>query len=151
MKLPDDWQIRVIQLLSVFGMFVAYFLLLFHNGDIVGVCEPGGFEDCGIVSGPGAPYSAIGPIPVALIGLLGYITIFMVAWLKDWVGILDDYLPEIMIGLTGLAVVFTLYLTLLEIFIIHAVCRYCLISAGIIIIQLILAIGYIRAVNKAVD
>jgi len=151
MQRPDDWQLRLIQLLAVFGMFVAYFLLLFHRGDLIGVCEPGGFEDCGQVSGPGAPYSAIGPIPVALIGLLGYIVIFMAVWLKDWIALLDDYLPEIMVGLTGLAFLFTMYLTALEIFVIHAVCRYCLISAGIITIQLILSISYIRSINRAAE
>lgn len=151
MHKPDDWQIRLIQLLAVVGMFVAYFLLLFHRGDLIGVCEPGSFEDCGRVSGPGAPYSAIGPIPVALIGLLGYIAIFMVVWLKDWLSIVDDYAPEILVGLTGLAFVFTAYLTALELFVIHAVCRYCLISAGIITIQLILAIMYMRSMNKADD
>ncbi|MCB8982546.1 MAG: vitamin K epoxide reductase family protein [Ardenticatenaceae bacterium] len=151
MQRPDDWQLRLIQLLAVFGMFVAYFLLLFHRGDLIGVCEPGGFEDCGQVSGPGAPYSAIGPIPVALIGLVGYIVIFLAVWLKDWIAALDDYMPEIMVGLTGLAFVFTLYLTSLELFIIHAVCRYCLISAGIVTLQLILAIFYMRHVNSASD
>ena len=151
MQKPDDWQIRFIQLLAVVGMFVAYFLLLFHRGDLIGVCEPGGFEDCGQVSGPGAPYSAIGPIPVALIGLTGYIVMFLAVWLKDWITALDDYLPEIMVGLTGLAFVFTLYLTSLELFVIHAVCRYCLISAGIVTIQLVLAISYIRSANRAVD
>ncbi|MBK8985855.1 MAG: vitamin K epoxide reductase family protein [Chloroflexi bacterium] len=151
MQKPDDWQLRLIQLLAVVGMFVAYFLLLYHNGVLLSVCAPNGFDDCGQVSGPGAPYASIGPIPVALIGLLGYITMFMVIWLKDWLSILQDYAPEIMVGLTGLAFVFTAYLTALEIFVIHAVCRYCLISAAIITVQLILSIIYMRSIGKAAD
>jgi uncharacterized membrane protein len=151
MQRPDDWQLRLIQLLAVVGMFIAYFLLLFHRGDLIGVCEPGGFEDCGRVSGPGAPYSTVGPIPVALIGLLGYIAMFMVVWLKDWVSVVDDYAPEILVGFTGLGFLFSMYLTALEAFVIHAYCRYCLISAGIIIVQLILAISYMRSVNRATD
>ncbi len=151
MQRPDDWQLRIIQFLAVVGMFVAYFLLLFHRGDIIGVCEPGGFEDCGRVSGPGAPYSAIGPIPVALIGLLGYIAIFVVIWLKDWIHLVEDYTAEIIVGFTGLGFLFSLYLTALEVFIIHAYCRYCLVSAGIITVQLVLAISYLRSVNRAAD
>jgi uncharacterized membrane protein len=149
MNIPKDWSLRLIQLLSIPGMFLAYYLLLYHNGQLFSVCEPSGFEDCGLVSGPGAPYSSIGPIPVALIGLVGYITIFLVIWLKDWIYIIDDYLPEIMIGLTGIAFLFSAFLTSLEVFIIHAYCRYCLMSAGIIVIMLILAILYLRSVNKA--
>jgi uncharacterized membrane protein len=148
MQKPQDWQLQIIQLLAVFGMFIAYFLLLYHSGDLITVCKSGTWEDCGLVSGPGAPYAAIGPIPVALIGLIGYIAIFLTIWLRDWVDFLEEYAPEIVVGLTGLAVLFTLYLTTLEAFIIHSFCRYCLISAGNIIIMLILAIIYLRKVNK---
>ena len=149
MNMPKDWPLRLIQLLSVPGMFLAYYLLLYHNGQLFSVCEPNGLEDCGLVSGPGATYSAIGPIPVALIGLIGYITIFLAIWLKDWVLLIDDYIPEIMLGLTGIAFLFTAFLTGLEIFVIHAFCRYCLMSAGVIIIMLILAVINLRIVNKA--
>ena len=148
MHKPQDWQLQIIQLLAVFGMFIAYFLLLYHNGDLITICKSGTWEDCGLVSGPGAPYASIGPIPVALIGLIGYIAIFLTIWLQDWVNILEDYAPEIVVGLTGLAVLFTLYLTMLEAVVIHAFCRYCLISAGNIIIMLILSISYLRKVNK---
>ena len=149
MSIPRDWSIRLVQLLTIPGMFLAYYLLLYHNGQLFSVCEPNGFEDCGLVSGPGAPYSSIGPIPVALIGLIGYITIFLTIWLKDWVQLIDDYLPEIMLGLTGIAFLFTAFLTSLEAFIIHAYCRYCLMSAGVIVIMLILSIIYLRSVNNA--
>ena len=149
MRIPDNWQLRVIQLLTIPGMFLAYYLLLYHDGQLFSVCKPGGFEDCGLVSGPGATYSAIGPIPVALIGLVGYITIFLSIWLKDWIDFIDDYIPEIMLGLTGIAFLFTAFLTSLEIFVIHAYCRYCLMSGGIIVIMLILAITYLRSANKA--
>lgn len=151
MRIPEDWQLRIIQLLSIPGLFLAFYLLLYHNGDLFSVCEPGGFEDCGLVSGPGAPYASVGPIPVALIGLIGYITIFLVVWLKDWVQFVDDYLPEIMLGLTGIAFLLTVFLTGLEAFVIHAYCRYCLMSAGIILIMLILAISFLRSVNKATE
>jgi uncharacterized membrane protein len=149
MSIPKNWPIRLIQLLALPGMFLAYYLLLYHNGQLFSVCEPSGFEDCGLVSGPGARYSTIGPIPVALIGLIGYITIFLTIWLKDWVQLIDDYLPEIMLGLTGLAFLFSAFLTALEAFVIHAYCRYCLISAGVIVIMLILSIINLRTANNA--
>ncbi|MEZ4519054.1 MAG: vitamin K epoxide reductase family protein [Chloroflexota bacterium] len=77
----DDWQARVIQLLAVPGLLISFYLLLYHNGVIPEVCRPSGWENCGIVSGPTAPYSSIGPVPVALIGFLGYLAIFLVTWL----------------------------------------------------------------------
>ncbi len=147
-KWPEDWQIRLIQLLAVPGLIIAFYLLLYHNGDLVNACTPSGWDDCGKVSGPDAPYSAIGPIPVALIGLVGYAVLFLMTWLKDWWSWLEAYLPELMVGLTGLAFLFTLGLTALEIFVIQAVCRFCIVSAAIITIMFILAISYLRAVNS---
>jgi uncharacterized membrane protein len=140
----EDWRIKLIQLLSVGGILVAYYLLLFHNGVLVASCGSGGWDDCGIVSGPDAPYSSIGPIPVALIGLLGYAIMFLMVWLKDWWPLLDDYLPELMLGITSTALLFTLGLTALELFVIHAVCSYCLVSAIIVLITFLLSVSYVR-------
>lgn len=143
-----DWQIKVIQLISVAGIVVAYYLLLFHNGAVLAACTGSGWDDCGAVSGPDAPYSSVGPIPVALIGLVGYAAIFLATWLKDWLPRLDDYLPEILVGMTGLAFAFSMWLTALELFVIHAVCRYCVVSAVFVTILFGLAISYLRAVNR---
>jgi uncharacterized membrane protein len=145
---PEDWQLRLIQLLSVPGVIIAFYLLLYHNGDLINVCEPSGWDDCGQVSGPDAPYSSIGPIPVALIGLVGYGLIFLVIWLKDWWSLLDDYSPELLVGLTGVAFLFSLGLTSLEVFVINAICRYCVLSATIVTIMFILAISYLRSFGR---
>ena len=146
---PSDWQVRLIQLLAVPGLMIAFYLLLYHNGDLVNVCRPSGWDDCGKVSGPDAPYSAIGPIPVALIGLVGYALIFLVAWLKDWWSLLDDYSPEILVALTGFAFLFSLGLTALELFVIGAICRFCVVSALIITVMLVLSISYLSSFNQA--
>jgi len=143
MNIPDKWQALVIQLLAVPGMLLAYYLLLYHNGVLFTSCTVNEIFDCGQVSGPGAPYSSIGPIPVALIGLIGYATIFLVVWLGNWSDLIDDYLPELLIGLTGLAFIFTLGLTMLEIFVIHAICQFCLYSAIIVLIIFLLALSLV--------
>ena len=149
MQLPENWQVRLIQLLAVGGMMVAFFLLLFHEGKLISVCSSGGWDDCGQVSGPTARYASFGPIPVALLGLVGYIAIFLAVWLEEWIEFVEIYLAEILIGLTGMAFLVSLGLTLLEVFVIHHICRYCVVSAVIVTIQFILAIVYLRAVNKA--
>jgi uncharacterized membrane protein len=148
---PSDWQLRLIQLLAVPGLIIAFYLLLYHNGDLVNVCKPSGWDDCGKVSGPDAPYASIGPIPVALIGLAGYITIFLATWLRDWIAMLDDYIPEVMVGLTGIAFLFSLGLTGLEIFVIQAICRFCVLSALLVTAMFILSISYLRQVDNAED
>lgn len=143
------WPVRLIQLLAVPGLLVAFYLLLYHNGALTATCAVSRWEDCGLVSGPDAPYASIGPIPVALIGLIGYGLIFLAIWLSDFILLIEDYLPELLVGLTGLALLFTIGLTALEVFIIHAVCRYCLVSAGIIVLMFILAVHNLRVANRA--
>ncbi len=145
---PEDWPVNIIQLLAVPGIVIAFFLLLFHNGNLIEVCSASGWDDCGIVSGPDGKYSAIGPIPVALIGMVGYSAIFLAVWLRDWWPIIDDYLPELLVALTGLAFLVSVGLTALELFVIHAICRYCVVSAVIITIMLILSIGHLRSVGR---
>ncbi len=149
MTLPENWQIRLIQLLAVPGIVVAYYLYLYHNGTLFTTCSVNALFDCGQVSGPESPYSSIGPIPIALLGLIGYIIIFLLAWLQDWVAIIDDYMPELMTAVVGLAFLFTLGLTLLELFVIHAFCQFCLISAGIILLMTILAASYLISSRRS--
>lgn len=144
-----DWQVRIIQLLAVPGLLISYYLWLFHNGNLVGVCAPSGWDDCGLVSGPDAPFSSIGPVPVAAMGFTGYAIIFTLIWLRSWISAIDDYLPELLVGITGLALLFTLYLTGLELFVIHAFCRYCIVSAVIVIIMFALSVSYLREMNTA--
>lgn len=145
---PHDWQVRLIQLLAVAGLFVAYYLLLYHNGTLVAVCSGNGWDDCGQVSGPNALYSSFGPVPVALIGLMGYALIFLLTWLPGWWPGLDDYLPELLVGTIGLGFLFSIGLTALELFVIHALCRYCVMSAVLVTIMLALAISYLVSLQR---
>jgi uncharacterized membrane protein len=147
-NLPDDWQVRLIQLLAVPGLMLAFYLLLYHEGKLVDVCTASGWDDCGKVSGPDAPYSSIGSIPVALIGLVGYATLFLVVWLKDWLALVEDYLPELLVGLTAVAFLFSVGLTGLELLVIHAICRFCVVSAVIITVMFGLALHYMREVTR---
>lgn len=145
------WQLRVIQLLAVAGLLLAFYLWLFHEGQLIAVCSGSGWDDCGQVSGPDAPYASLGPIPVAAIGFVGYLTIFLLIWLQDWLPLLRHYMVELMLGLTGLALLFSLGLTALEVFVIHALCRYCLISAAIVATMFGLAFTLARSSSSSAN
>lgn len=148
MQLPKHWQVYSIQLLAVVGLLIAYYLWLFHEGSLIAACSGIGWDDCGQVSGPNAPYSSIGNVSVALIGLLGYALIFLITWLKSWIPRLTNQLPELLIGVTGIAFLFSIGLTGLELFVIHAFCRYCLMLALITVIIFILSISYLLEANS---
>lgn len=142
----DGWQISLIQLLAIPGLLISFYLWLYHEDLLIAACgSVAWWDDCSRVSGPGAPYAQLGPIPVAALGFAGYAAIFLVTWLRDWSGWIADYLAELIVGLTGLAFLFTAYLTALEVIVIHALCRYCIYSALIITIMFALALSYMRA------
>ncbi|MEJ2750972.1 MAG: vitamin K epoxide reductase family protein [Anaerolineae bacterium] len=136
----DHWQARLIQLLSVAGIVTAFYLLLYHQGKVFSACKVNAVFVCGQVSGPGAPYS--------LIGLVGYAVIFLLIWLQDWLPVVEENLPELLIGTVGLAFLFTLYLTSLEFFAIGSFCQYCVWSAVIVLTMFILAISYLRTARS---
>ena len=144
----EHWQARIIQLLTLPGIITAYYLWLFHEAKVFSACEINSIFDCGQVSGPGAPYASIGPIPVAMIGLVGYVFIFLLVWLREWLPLIEDNLPELLLGTVGLAFLFTLYLTALEFFAIGLFCQYCVFSAVIILLMFILAISYLRSTRS---
>lgn len=120
---------QAIAVLALVGIAIATYLWL-HAIGVIGVlkCGTGG---CEIVQA--SSYARLFGIPVALYGVIGYTTLFGLslagaqpalaprAWPTRWLA-----------ALAGAGFLFTLYLTYLELFVIHALCRWCLGSAVII-------------------
>jgi uncharacterized membrane protein len=144
----QHWQPRIILLLSVVGIVIAFYLKLYHDGVLFLTCEVDGIFDCGQVSGTYGEYSTLFGIPVATIGLLGYITIFGVIWLQDWLPLVKRQLPLILLVLISVALAFSAYLSALEAFVIGAWCQYCLYSAAIIIVMFLLTVSYWRSTRR---
>ena len=133
-------------LMSLLGLFVSAYLYLYKIGRIGTLaCGTGGCETV-----QQSPWSRFLGVEVSLIGLVGYALLFVVALLT-----LQGPAPRAARALTGLAaggVLFTLYLTSLELFVIHAICRWCVGSAVIIVSVLVLALlGQRQATDPRVD
>ena len=115
----------VIIVLSFIGFIVAaYLTYLYYNQAETSFCITG--SSCDIVRLSG--YSSIYGIPVSLIGLIGYFGLFIitVSNISDRIKWLTIYF----ISLPGL--VFSIYLTYVEVFVLNAICSFCLLSAIII-------------------
>jgi uncharacterized membrane protein len=132
----DRWP-WAIPVLSILGMLVASYLAFIDVTGNDAVCGPVG--DCNTVQQ--SEYAVLfGVVPVGLLGLIGYIAIF-IGWL------LQSYGPEsgrkiaalLVWAMAGLGVLFSIYLTFLEPFVIGATCAWCLGSAVIITLQLLAA------------
>jgi uncharacterized membrane protein len=129
------WVEWLFPVLSVAGIGVAIYLTFIETTKAQAICGPVG--DCNAVQN--SAYSVIfGVIPVGVVGLLGYLAI-MAAWLWRHYRSDDlaDYVPAALLGMTFFGTAFSIYLTYLEIFVIKAVCIWCISSAWIMAILML--------------
>lgn len=129
-------------LLSLAGLFISIYLYLFKIGQIGTLaCGTG---DCETVQL--SPQSRFLGVEVALIGVLGYAVLFGLALLALQPRFDGPSWPARLLAvLSGVAVLFSAYLTALELFVIHAICRYCVASAVLIVVIFLLAIRELRS------
>jgi len=120
---------QAIALLALVGFFVALYLWL-HQIGVGGElkCGTGG---CDTVQA--SRWARFLGIPVAAYGVVGYAAILAVALAALRPAALPRRGPTLLLAAlaTG-GLLFTLYLTYLEFFVIHAICRWCVASAVII-------------------
>jgi uncharacterized membrane protein len=124
--------------LCLIGMGVAGYLTYVEFTSDTVLCGPVG--DCNAVNS--SPYAKLfGVLPVGLMGLGGYIAI-LAAWLwrRFGSGKPADAMPALLFGMALFGVLFSIYLTYLELYVIFAVCLWCLSSAVIITALLLLNI-----------
>ena len=78
-------------------------------------------------------FAEIGGIPIALIGLVGYLAILVIFLLELRIPTRIDFLRLILFGVTLAGSMYSLYLTYLEVFVLYAVCPYCVVSAAVML------------------
>jgi uncharacterized membrane protein len=117
-------------LLSLAGLFISAYLYLYKIGRIGTLaCGTGGCETVQLSS-----WSRFAGVEVSLIGLLGYAVLLglSLASLQDPLVGRRQMFATLLLGFSAIGLGFTLYLTYLELFVIHAICRWCVGSAVII-------------------
>ena len=137
--LLPEWTASIIPVLCVIGLGVAGYLTFVETQNVSAVCGPIG--DCNSVQS--SPYAKLfGFLPVGVLGLIGYIAIIAAwAWGRWGKGILAVYVPALLLAMALFGVLFSLYLTYIELAVILAVCIWCLTSAVLMALVLILAVG----------
>lgn len=115
--------------LSLIGVFLAAYLYLYKVGRIGSVmCGTGGCETVQF-----SAWSRFLGIEVSLIGLAGYLGLLVLSLATLQGPLVGRAWPvRLLAVLSGIGVVFAAYLTYLELFVIHAICRWCVASAVII-------------------
>jgi len=132
-------------LLALAGLFVSAYLYLYKLGYIGTLtCGSGGCETVQL-----SAQSRFLGVEVALIGLVGYAVLFVLAALSLTARFAEARWPVAgMMWLGAGAVGFTVYLKALELFVIHAICRWCVGSAVIIAVFFVLAVVEWRRLRR---
>ena len=136
----------VVTALALIGVFVATYLLLYKVGAFGTIlCGDGGCETV-----QNSPWAYFLGLPVAAWGLAGYLAIFVTAFLGTHPRFADQrWIPYALIALTGAAFLFSLYLSYLEEFVIHAWCQWCIVSAIISTLAFGFSLPEVRRVRGA--
>ena len=117
--------------LALIGLGVASYLTYVHYAGIKPACTAG--ESCTKVQT--SQYSKLAGVPVALIGLIGYVAILL--------SLLAPEREESRLATAAMTVIgfgFSAYLTGRELWSIHAICEWCVSSAIIMTILMCLSI-----------
>lgn len=130
--------------LSVAGLGISLYLTWAYVAHVAPVCGTSG----GCETVQTSQYAWIGGVPVPMLGAIGYVGLLALAVLALRLEERRDLLLLGVFGGTLVGVLFTVYLTYLEFFVIHAICRWCIGSAVVMVLLFVLAIVAYQA-NQA--
>lgn len=122
-------------ILAVLGIVVSSLALREHyreSGD--SPCSINAHWDCGVVNH--SPFAMVGPIPVAALGIAGYLLMAALSFRRS-------YRLLLIPSLAGF--IFSLYLAHIEKDVLGVWCVYCVISLGIISLMSLLNVGVVLA------
>ncbi|HTS36948.1 MAG TPA: vitamin K epoxide reductase family protein [Candidatus Solibacter sp.] len=130
----------ILLILSILGITVSSLALREHYreyGD--SPCSINEHWDCGVVNH--SSFAMLGPIPVAAVGIIGYILMAGLAFFRSY---------RLLIIPTFAGFAFSLYLAHIEKDILGVWCIYCVISLGLISLMSLLTLGTVvsRALRK---
>jgi uncharacterized membrane protein len=132
---------RAMTVLTLLGTALATYLTIVHYAGLQPACTAG--QAC--VKVQTSQWSSLDGVPVALIGLIGYVLILGALLTPD-----REETRLAVLGLTMVGFGFSAYLTYRELFSIHAICEECATSAVFMTVLLICAVyRYLTATDVA--
>jgi len=137
--------VAIILLLAFLGLSDSLYLRMHEMSGTPLLCDIESLSGCNTVAA--SAYSNLFGIPLATFGVAFYALLFVVAALE--LVLFNQLLRRIIQGLAGVGILFSLYFTFLQAFVIEAFCIYCLASA-IITFFILLCASTIEPLRKSV-
>lgn len=132
------WVSAAIPVLAAAGILVAAYLAYVEAQAVAPICGPVG--DCAAVQT--SEYSRLFGVPVGYIGIAGYVAI-LAAWFAGRNG--NAVARGLLLGMAVIGVLYSIYLTWLELFVIRAVCMWCVSSAVIMTLIMLAAAAWLAS------
>jgi vitamin-K-epoxide reductase (warfarin-sensitive) len=127
----------LIALLTVAGAVVSGLALQVHYSTDTAPCDINARWDCGIVNH--SPFAVVAHVPVAAIGIAGYLVMCGLALMKR---------RRLLLAASLVALAFSGYLTYIEKYVLEVYCIYCVASAGIVVVLTVLSVAWVVAGRK---
>ena len=131
--------------LGVLGLGVSIYLTLIHYSSVPLVCL--GTTGCEEVNR--SIYSEVAGVSVALLGAGAYLTILAALWAESRLIIKNTEAILALFGVSLAGVLYSAYLTSVELFVLGAICIWCVISALTITAIFVLAAIRLRDLLRA--
>ena len=125
---------QIIALLAVLGILVASYLTLYKVGAIAElVCRTGSCETVQL-----SRWATFLGLPVAAWGIVFYVVLLALALTGLQSRFIDSRAVSMaLVVWTGWGVLFSAWLTYLELFVIDAICQWCVVSAVLVVIAFV--------------
>ncbi len=138
----DKWLYRVSVALAVLGILVSVYMTIYKLTENPNMCLGNG--GCSTVNS--SRYAVIYGIPVAVLGIGGYLAILALLWMERRTSFLSENITLVVFGLALIGFLFTLYLIYVELALIHALCPFCVTSQ--ITMTVLFGLSVIRLVRQ---
>lgn len=121
--------------LAGLGLINALYLTSVKLSGKYALCGPIG--DCKSVNS--SVYSEVFGVPIALLGAIAYLLIIALLLLEGRGKVFREFSPLIVFGISLAGVIYSAYLTYIEIAVLNAICPYCVLSALILVVLFVLS------------
>jgi uncharacterized membrane protein len=133
---------QVIIVLTVLGVLVSIYMTIYKVTNNESMCIGSG--GCSIVNASG--YSSVRGIPVAIFGVIGYLSILALLYLETIPGFFQTNGSMLLFTVTLTGFLFTVWLVYVEVALIKAYCPFCITSQ--ISMTLIFILTVIRVLKQ---
>lgn len=136
--LAVDWLRLVAVVLCVLGILVAGYMTWAELTDNETACVDVGKVDCSAVQN--SAYAKTFGIPVAFLGLLGYLAMLGILILEDQMLLFATYGRTLMVAMALFGTLFQTYLTYIEAAVLDKWCQWCVTSYVLITLLLMMSV-----------